>query len=111
VRFHLQGKKSNSYGISSALNFVTDKHKRFGEAVYSYGSLPSQNEEGVYFAYDKEKPKFVEVRWSYGEMDKLERIKPIIKKYPLTGFDMKGSHREFNLCEDGRILSVPKNCY
>jgi hypothetical protein len=111
VRFHLQGKKSNYHGISSTLSFVTDKHKRFGQAVYTHGSLSSQNEEGVYFAYDKENPKSVEVRWSYGELDRLGRINPLVKKYPLTGFDMKGSHREFNLCDDGRILDYRKNCY
>ena len=110
VRFHLQGKKSNYHGISSQLTFSTDKTKRMGSADYVYGSLPSQNEEGVYFAFNKETPKEVEVRWSLGVEDRLGRIGAVTKKYKLST-KLKGVHTELNLCEDGRVLPRSKKCY
>lgn len=111
IRFHLQGKKSNYHGISSTLTFRTNKNSRFGEANYAAGSLPSQNEEGVYFAFGSESPKNVEVRWSVGSVDKLGRISPLIKTYNLQNLSGKGKHLELNLCEDGRVLAKTKNCY
>lgn len=111
IRFHLQGKKSNYYGISSTLTFRTNKVSRFGEANYAYGSLPSQNEEGVYFAFAGETPKNVEVRWSVGNIDKLGRISPLVKTYDLQKLLGKGKHLELNLCEDGRVLARTKKCY
>ncbi|MBY0414767.1 MAG: VCBS repeat-containing protein, partial [Bdellovibrionales bacterium] len=111
IRFHLQGKKSNFYGISSSLNFTTDKSVHTGFVNYSYGSLPSQNEEGVYFAFNREGPQSVEVRWSIGAEDRLGRISPLIKRYDLRKFSGKGKHLELNLCEDGRVLDRSKNCF
>jgi hypothetical protein len=111
IRFHLQGKKSNTYGISSTSEFITNKSTYFNEANYSYGSLPSQNEEGLYFAFKDEVPKEIVVRWSYGKKDRLERIIPMLKKYNLSRFSLKGKHSEFNLCDDGNILPVHKQCF
>ena len=111
IRFHLQGKKSNYHGISSTLNFKTNKTTRRGEANPLYGSLPSQNEEGVYFAFGNESPQSVEVRWSAGLTDKIGRITPIYKKYNLLKISSKGKHTELNLCEDGRVLARSKKCY
>ncbi len=111
IRFHLQGKKSNYHGISSTLTFSTNKTKYFGEANYAYGSLPSQNEEGVYFAFGQEAPKEVEVRWSLGVEDRLGRVSAFTKKYNLQKISGKGKHLELNLCEDGRVLLKSKNCY
>ena len=111
IRFHLQGKKSNYNGISSTLIFKTNKASRFGEANYSYGPLPSQNEEGVYFAFGTETPKNVEVRWSFGAVDKLGRVSPLVKNYNLQNLSGKGRHLELNLCEDGRVLPRLKKCY
>lgn len=111
IRFHLQGKKSNFHGISSQLTFVTNKESRIASADYIYGSLPSQNEEGVYFAFNTEIPKSVEVRWSIGIEDRLGRITPVVKKYNLQKVSVKGRHTELNLCEDGRVLPRSKNCY
>lgn len=111
VRFHLQGKKSNYHGLSSTLNLKTSKNTYFAEANYAYGSLPSQNEEGVYFAFGEEAPKYVEVRWSIGVEDRLGRISPKIVKYNLQSHSEKGKHAELNLCEDGRILPRHKKCY
>ena len=110
IRFHLQGKKSNYHGISSSLTLKTNKTTRWSEAITIYGSLPSQNEEGVYFAFGNETPKSVEVRWSIGSTDKLGRITPLIKKYNLQKLAGKAKHLELNLCEDGRVLIRPKKC-
>jgi hypothetical protein len=111
MRFHLQGQKSNSFGISSTLELKTNKSYYFNEANYSYGSLPSQNEEGVYFAFNNERAEHVVVRWSYGVVDKTETLKPHIKKYNLKNIQTNGKHHEFNLCEDGRILPRSKDCF
>lgn len=111
VRFHLQGKKSNYHGISSSVRLKTNKETRFFNVEYNSGSLPSQNEEGAYFSFDKEIPESVEVRWSFAIPDRIGRLVPEIKKYALLKFKLKGTHHEFNLCEDGRILAREKNCY
>lgn len=110
-RFHLQGKRSNFHGISSSVIFKTNKQARFANVDYIYGSLPSQNEEGIYFAYGKESPRNVEVRWSLGNADKLGRIIPVTKKYDLQKFKSSGRHLELNLCEDGRVIPRSKKCY
>ncbi|MDO9180990.1 MAG: VCBS repeat-containing protein [Bacteriovorax sp.] len=110
VRFHLQGKSSNLHGISSSVWFKTDKRIRFFNVEYNSGSLPSQNEEGAYFAFDKENPINVEVRWSFATLDRLGRLSPVVKKYNLSKFKFKGVHLELNLCEDGRVLPLKKNC-
>jgi hypothetical protein len=111
VRFHLQAKKSNYHGISSSVWLTTASRTRFFNVEYNSGSLPSQNEEGAYFAFDKETPKSVKVRWSFATTDRLNRLVPVTKKYNLGQFKLKGSHLELNLCEDGRVLSRKKNCY
>ncbi len=111
VRFYLEGRRSNSRGLSLSLTFSTNKTKRFASVEYAHGSLPSQNEEGIMFAFNKEIAKEVEVRWSYGTEDRLNRVIPMIKKYSLSKFKMKGVHTELNLCDDGRILPRSKHCY
>lgn len=111
IRFHLQGKRSNTYGISSSVYLSTNKHKYFRNIEYSYGSLPSQNEEGVYFAYDQEIPLSAIVRWSIKNKDHLGREVPLLKHYDLRKFNLFKNHQELNLCEDGRILPHKKNCY
>jgi hypothetical protein len=110
VRFHLQGKKSNFHGLSSSVRLSTDKNVRFINTEYNSGSLPSQNEEGAYFAFNKEKAKSVTVQWSYAVPDRLGRLMPLQKKYNLSKIRLSGSHLELNLCEDGRILPRKKNC-
>ncbi|MGZ3788703.1 MAG: FG-GAP repeat domain-containing protein [Bacteriovorax sp.] len=111
VRFHLQGKNSNYHGISSSVWFTTNKLTRFFNVEYNSGSLPSQNEEGAYFAFDKETPSFVSVRWSFATTDRQGRTVPLVRKYNLAKFKLKGSHHELNLCEDGRVLQRSQNCY
>lgn len=111
VRFHLQAQNSNYHGISSSLWLSTNKRTYFFNNEYNSGSIPSQNEEGAYFSFNLENPKFVSVRWSYALIDRLNRLIPIVKKYDLTKLKLKGFHTELNLCEDGRILPRKKNCY
>jgi hypothetical protein len=111
VRFHLQGKNSNTHGISSSVYLKTDKNKYFQNVQYSYGSLPSQNEEGVYFSYDHEIPQSLAIRWNSKVTDRLGREAPLFKQYNLRKFKLTGKHLEFNVCEDGRILERKNNCY
>ncbi len=110
VRFHLQGKNSNTHGISSTVYFTTNKTTRTFNVEYNGGSLPSQNEEGAYFAFDKETPKEVSVRWAYATPDRLGRPVPLVRKYNLSKMPLKGTHHELNLCEDGRVLPREKKC-
>ncbi len=111
VRFYLEGRRSNSRGLSSSITFSTNKTKRFSAVEYAHGSLPSQNEEGIMFAFNAETASEVEVRWSFGTEDRLDRVIPMIKKYSLSKFKMKGIHSEYNLCDDGRILPRIRHCY
>lgn len=111
VRFHLQGKNSNYHGISSSLWLTTNRRTYFFNNEYNSGSIPSQNEEGAYFAFNKETPQSVLIRWSYAVTDRLNRLVPVVKKYNLSKFKLRGLHNELNLCEDGRILPRSKNCY
>lgn len=111
VRFHLQGKNSNYHGLSSSVTFTTSKTTRFFNVEYAGGSLPSQNEEGAYFAFNKENPVSVSVRWAFAATDRLDRPVPKNVRYNLGKFRLKGTHTELNLCEDGRILPRQKNCY
>lgn len=111
VRFHLQAKKSNYHGISSSVWLTSDKLTRFFNVEYNSGSLPSQNEEGAYFAFGDETPESVEVHWSYAVADRLSRLVPVVLKYDLSKLKLRGTHRELNLCEDGRILSRGRDCY
>lgn len=111
VRLHLQGKNSNFHGISSSLWLTTNSHTYFFNNQYNEGSIPSQNEEGAYFAFNKETPQSVSVRWSYAVADRLGRLTPLTKKYNLNKMARAGVHTELNLCEDGRILPRSKNCF
>jgi hypothetical protein len=111
VRFHLEGRRSNSLGISSSVALKTDKKTRLKNVEYVQGTLPSQIEEGMYFAFNFENPKEAEVRWSYGTEDKLNRVIPMVKKYNLSKFNLKGKHTELNLCDDGRVLMRSNHCY
>jgi hypothetical protein len=110
VRFHLQGKNANFHGISSSVYFTTNKATRFFNVEYNSGSLPSQNEEGAYFAFDKETPLYVGVRWAFAVKDRLDRLVPKVVKYNLNKLHLQNSHHELNLCEDGRVLPREKSC-
>ncbi len=111
VRFHLQAKNSNFFGLGSTLRMKTDHHNYFFNVEYNSGSLPSQNEEGAYFSFGKDHPKELIVRWSYAEADRLGRLRPVVQKYNLAKLKLSSHHHEFNLCEDGRILARSKNCF
>jgi hypothetical protein len=110
VRFHLQGKKSNFHGLSSSVSLTTNKRTRFFNVEYNSGPLASQNEEGAYFAFDKERPRFVTVRWAWALKDRLDRPYPLVKKYDLSNLPLAKAHHELNLCEDGRVLRKENNC-
>jgi hypothetical protein len=111
VRFHLQGRLANSQGISGSVYLKTKERQYFKNVSYNYGSLPSQNEEGLYFAFNLETPIEVKVNWPVSTTDRLSHTIPLVKKYSLKKFNLKKTHHEFNLCEDGRILDRKVNCY
>jgi len=110
LRLHLRGKSSNYYGLNSSIWLTTDKHKYFGNVEYNSGSLPSQNEEGIYIAFDKELPKKLEVHWSFANADRIGRLIPLTKTYSLSGLNLKGKHTELTICESGKVLVYPKKC-
>jgi hypothetical protein len=111
LKINLQARLANSMGISGSAKLITNKRKYFRNVNYNYGSLPSQNESGIYFAFDKEIPQNLIINWPIGTRDRLNRIIPIIKKYDLKKYQLKGKHTELNICEDGRILKATSNCY
>lgn len=111
IKFNLQARLANSNGISGSAFLITNERKYYKNIVENYGSLPSQNESGVYFSFNQEIPKEAIVAWPVGIKDRLGRVSSLIKIYPLNKLKLQGKHSEFNLCEDGRILNVKKNCY
>lgn len=111
VRFHLQGKNANTHGLSASVTLSTNKTTRFFNVEYNSGSLPSQNEEGVYFAFDKEVPESISVRWPFAVKDRLDRLVPKTTRTNLAKWALQGKHTDLNYCEDGRLLPRQKNCY
>lgn len=111
IKLNLQARLSNSNGISGSAFLITNERKYYKNIVENYGSLPSQNESGVYFSFDNEIPKEIIVAWPVGIKDRLGRTSSLIKIYPLKKYKLQAKHSEFNLCEDGRILNIKKNCY
>lgn len=111
IRFNLEGRLSNSMGLSGSARLITNENNYLKNIVYNYGSLPSQNESMLYFSFNKETPKKLVVAWPVGTKDRLGRTTPIVKTYELSKIKLKGKHSEFNLCEDGRLLKANLHCY
>jgi hypothetical protein len=107
---HLKGKKANYHGIGSSISLITNRHRYWQNVSYNFGSLPSQNEEGIYFAFGDEIPKKLIVTWPYAISDRLGRKIPLTKEYDLSKFKLSKIHKEFNVCEDGLLKKLKEQC-
>lgn len=64
LSFTLLGEKSNRRGIGALALFKTNKRMMRQMVQYSYGALPSQNEEGILFNLEKgERAQWIEIHW------------------------------------------------
>ena len=101
-RFYLRGKKSNVHAYGGTL-FLKSSKKRYLRVVEDfYGSLPSQNEEGVFFTLPfGERLESVEVRWPILKKSSSGRFYPLSKTYKLKMAKHK-NYQPFTLCENGR---------
>lgn len=112
LRLHPEGRRSNSHAISGTLEFFSNNKSYFRNIVYNYGSLPSQNEEGLFIALpENEIPDHAIIRWPIISQDDKSHLIPLIMNYDFKKMDLKGKFSDLNLCEDGRILKREKHCY
>lgn len=110
IRFYLKGKLANANGIGATIVLNTSKGTQRKFVQYSYGPLPSQLEEGMFFGLgQKNKIDSVEVKWPFLVKDKAGRGTPLVRKYNLKSFNFK-YHVDVTLCDSGRLYSGRKTC-
>lgn len=106
IRFYLKGLKSNSSAIGASLYLKTSAGIYSNFIQYSFGTQPSQIEDGSWFGVPKySRIKSVEVRWPI----KVKGV-PLTKTYNLRSFNFK-FHVDITLCEDGRLKHGNKKCF
>ncbi|MBT3584979.1 MAG: CRTAC1 family protein [Halobacteriovoraceae bacterium] len=104
LRFYLVGKQSNRKGLGAMVILKSKEYTARRWVEYSGGSLPSQNEEGIHFGFEKKNPvSSVSVRWPFAKKDKAGRSKPPLVKYDLSKQKL-GSYTELTLCENGKLV-------
>lgn len=99
-RIFIRGKKSNSYGLNSKVTFKTNEVKRTMWSEYNYGGLPSQSEEGLFFAIpNSEKIENINVTFSY----KQSNNKVLNQTFKLNDINKSDkSYFEITLCDNGK---------
>lgn len=110
LKLNLLGIESNRDGIGASVYLKTDKSKYFEQAVYNYGSLPSQNMKGIYFSFAEEIPQKLIISWPYGIKDRLGRTEGRVVHYDLKKLKLKSLHTELNICENGKIVTKKHDC-
>ncbi len=111
IKLNLFGKNANSKAISGFAQLKTENAEFFQNIVYNYGAFASQNESGLYFSTGEATPQELIIHWPIKKLLTENKFIPKIVKYKLSAFFKKKNHVELNICEDGRILSLNKNCY
>ncbi len=113
LRVFLRGKKSNYYGLNATVKMYVKKineeiEVRTQNVSYSYGALPPQNEEGLFFGLQEgeELLKFI-VTWPFSDSintfkAQLERTYKIKTKLP--------DYLDITLCEEGNYLIGHRDC-
>ncbi|MFN8369728.1 MAG: VCBS repeat-containing protein [Bacteriovoracaceae bacterium] len=99
-RIFIRGKKSNSYGLNSKVTFKTNEVKRTMWSEYNYGGLPSQSEEGLFFAIpNSEKIENINVTFPY----KQSNNKVLNQTFKLNDINKSDkSYFEITLCDNGK---------
>jgi len=104
VKIILRGKKANYHGIGASVTLKTNKANYKRVVDFSYGGLPSQNQEGLWLGIgENEIPLEVEVRWPLAKKDRLGRSYPLRRVYKLRNLSFKKSI-SIILLESGRYL-------
>lgn len=105
LRFFLRGNRANFVGLNATVELRVKTSKgvqtRIQQVSYSYGSLPPQNEEGIWFGLKKgEEALSVKVIWPYSKTLNSSRA-GLEKFYQLEG-KLNFEHRlNVTLCEVG----------
>ena len=101
LRVYVKGTNSNSNALGALLLLKNTKSVMRQMVQYSYGGLPSQNEEGIHFGLGSELPQKLSVAWPTIVKDKLGQESALIKEYPLKKLKGKGPY-EITVCESGK---------
>ncbi len=99
-KLFIRGKNSNSFGLNTKVVLKTDEKNRMAWAEFNYGSLPSQNEEGLIFSIpQKEKIESLTVTFPY----KTEDEKILKRTFNLDKFNKSNkSYIELTVCDNGK---------
>ena len=110
MRIFLRGKKSNRFGIGAMVMLKTDGDTQRRYVHESFGNLPSQISEGVYFGLGLSSPKLLEVRWPTLVKTKSGRKVPLVSTYDISNIDFSTTP-ELTLCENGTLhQGFKKSC-
>ena len=107
LKFFTRGQTSNFHGLNASIkltvkNSLNKIEHRTQQVNYSYGSLPSQNAEGINFGLKQgDIPLQVTVVWPYANSNSASRVS-MEKTYKLG--NLPENQTDFILCETGKIL-------
>lgn len=111
IRFYLQGRKANKYGLGAMIIVKTDSSVMRQWVEYVHGPLGSQNEMGILFGLNhNQKLDVVDVRWPILSRDRLKRENPILRTYDLSKLTFDG-HISVTLCESGKFFIGRQSCW
>jgi len=90
LKVTLKGRDANAQGIGATVVLKTNKSSYKRNVEYSYGSLPSQNEDGLWFGLSKgEELESIEVRWPLLRKDRAGREYPVRFVYKIKSLKFK----------------------
>lgn len=102
----LKGKLANTQGIGASVFLQTSNRRIFRNVDYGQGSLPSQNEEGLWFTLTSdEAPLWFDIRWPY-LVKKKNRAYPLQKRYRFSLKWLKKKTIYLELSDDGNIKAL-----
>jgi hypothetical protein len=104
IRLILRGKKANYHGLGASVFIKTNNKTYYQNVDYAQGALPSQNEEGLWFAIGlDEKPEFIEVRWPYLVQGRSSKY-PLRIKYRFGLKALSKGTTTMTLFDNGKLL-------
>lgn len=110
IRVFLRGKKANRHGIGAALKLKTNVGTQRRYVAETFGNMPSQISEGVFFGLENQSAQSIEVKWPVLNKKKGKGSSALVKTYDLSQIDLTKNH-EITLCESGKVIvGYTKNC-
>lgn len=100
----LRGKRANYHGLGASVFLKTNNKTYYQNVDYAQGALPSQNEEGLWYALGvDETPEHIEVRWPYLVKDRTGRQYPLRIKYRLSAQALRKGISYLKLFDNGKM--------